>query len=174
MTASRPQYHQALWSPSSPPWEPGTCCPANTDCLLFVPGGPSPLTSLGSGPPSQTYSAHQNPREVDWPGSMRPLIGLALGMGTPWSPSYLPHLLEGLPPSGSVLIRCLDHLLAHSSMLHLLQETPSDQPLHTAHPAVPTSGCTPPPSLPWALKEDAVSSYCVQGSPLGSGVGVAA
>ena len=61
-----------------------------------------------------------------------------------------PHLLEGLPPPGSVLTRCLDHLLAHSAMLHFLQEAPSNQPLPRAHPAVPTSGCTPPPSLPRA------------------------
>lgn len=83
-----PRPSQALWGPSSPPWEPGTpclqaqtvCCPSQVAPPFRLPWGLDLL---------ETYSAHQNPREVDWPGSMRPLIGLALGMGAPWLASSL-------------------------------------------------------------------------------------
>ena len=40
--ASRLQDHQALWGPSSPPWEPGILCPAKHRLSAVHPRWPLP------------------------------------------------------------------------------------------------------------------------------------
>lgn len=40
--ASRLQDHQALWGPSSPPWEPGILCPAKHRLSAVCPRWPLP------------------------------------------------------------------------------------------------------------------------------------
>lgn len=151
MTASRPQDHQALWGPSSPPWEPGTPCPAKHRLSAVRPRWPLPSDFPGVWTSLRDLLCPSEPSRSGLAWKHEATHWSCSGYGRTLVSIISPHLLEGLPPPGSVLTRCLDHLLAHSAMLHFLQEAPSNQPLPRAHPAVPTSGCTPPPSLPRAL-----------------------